>query len=131
MHWIPATPCTYKTFCKKDPLLVAQKKWYDYIHDDFHYFWDLYSNIISYHFFMWYWYCQATGFIWYHLFYQSRWSTYTFKYPRHTFHNKLYRPKIPEGQKLCTIKTLFTLHLGNIRSEGTTTSFPKLWFKSR
>ena len=38
-----------KFFCKKVSLLVACKKWYDSIHDDYNYFWDVYSNKINYH----------------------------------------------------------------------------------
>ena len=33
-----------KFFCKKDSLLVVCKKWYDYIHDDYHNFWDVYRT---------------------------------------------------------------------------------------
>ena len=28
--------------------MVARKKWYDYIHDDYHFVWDVYSNKINY-----------------------------------------------------------------------------------
>ena len=37
-----------KFFSKNDSLLEARKKWYDFILQDYNYFWDVYSNKINY-----------------------------------------------------------------------------------
>ena len=38
----------YKIFSKNDRVLIARKKWHNYIVHDYVYFWDVYSQMINY-----------------------------------------------------------------------------------